>query len=162
MSKDDKDITTEVMMMSMGQMSQAMYKADKKLAEMLEDGRISKDDRFALWEQIQFVQDWIAVEVDGRYGEGTHDKLALKFGVNERRKRIESEANSLKGQYAQIVLLKRKLAEATKGEVDAKAVSRIAKDIEDRQGALEHWKDRIPEDERDEVLAIFEKVLAAE
>ena len=65
----------------------------------------------------------------------------------------------LQGQYAQIRLLKRKLAEATQGEIDAKAVSRIAKDIEDRQGALEHWKDRIPEDERDEVLSIFEKWL---
>ena len=140
-------------------MSQAMYKADKKLTEMLEGGRISKDDRFALWEQIQFVQDWIAVEVDGRYGEGTHDKLALKFGVNERRKRIESQADTLRSIYAQIRLLKHKLAEATQGEVDAKAVSRIAKDIEDRQGALEHWKDRIPEDERDEVLSIFEKWL---
>ena len=149
-------------MTSMGQISQAMYKADKKLTEMLEGGRISKDDRFALWEQIQFVQDWIAVEVDGRYGEGTHDKLALNFGVNERQKRITKTAKIGNQVRGYLVHARRDLAEATSGEVNAEEVSRLAKVVEDRQEGLDHWKASIPEDERAEVLAIYEKGVEGE
>lgn len=95
MSKDDKEIITEIIKTSMGQISQAMYRAEAKLKEMDEGGCIDKDDRFALWEHISFVQHWVQLEVDGRYGKGSHDKLALNFGVNERRKRIESQADTL-------------------------------------------------------------------
>ena len=79
--------------------------------------------------------------------------------MNERRRRILSEARSLENLQAEIRLLKRKLAEATEGKVDAESVSRIARDIEDKQGALELWKDGIPNDELDEVLAMLNKSL---